>query len=168
MFHLSCLFQRFFLLQSLPIFNQARAHSRPAFLKLFYEKCACVYACTMMYVCMYACIFVYFPHPREQAFYWSLKAACIQIIMAKQNLCYTKLCLEGMFLSQSKTGRSDRTQTSKPAFLVDSSGILQPKNSVLGLMGLQGMRISSFGKWAWPILTRTKMKSSPEALLEEF
>ena len=39
-----------------------------------------------------------------------------------------------MFLSQSKIGRSDRPQTSKPAFLVDSSGILQPKNSILGVM----------------------------------
>ena len=62
--------------------------------------------------------------------------------------CTGKLCLEGVFLSQSKTGRSDRPQTSKPAFLVDSSGVLQPKNSILGLMGIQGMRISSFGKWA--------------------
>jgi len=32
-----------------------------------------------------------------------------------------------MFLSQSKTRRSDHPQTSKPAFLVDFSVILQPK-----------------------------------------
>ena len=38
--------------------------------------------------------------------------------------CTGKLCLE-------KTGHSDRPQTSKPAFLVDSSGVLQTKNSVL-------------------------------------
>ena len=31
-----------------------------------------------------------------------------------------------------------------------------------------GMCILSFGKWAWPILTWTKMKSCPKALLEEF
>ena len=54
---------------------------------------------------------------------------------------------KAFFLSRSKTGRSDHP-TSKPAFLVDFSCVLQPKNSVLGLMGLQEMRISSFGKWA--------------------
>ena len=67
-----------------------------------------------------------------------------------------ELCLEGVFLSQSKTRRSDRPQTSKPAFLVDSSGILQPKISVLGLLE---MRISSFGKWA---LTHTYANENEE------
>jgi len=41
-----------------------------------------------------------------------------------------KLCLEGVLLSQSKTGRSDRPQTSEPAFLANFSGVLQLKNSV--------------------------------------
>ena len=31
-----------------------------------------------------------------------------------------------MFISQWKTRRSDHPQTSKPAFLVDFSGVLQP------------------------------------------
>ena len=35
-------------------------------------------------------------------------------------------------------------------------------------MVLHGNVFSSFVKWAWPVLTRTKMKSSPKALLEEF
>ena len=109
----------------------------------------CVRVCVC--VCMYVCMYFVFPHPCEQTFY--LKAACIQTIKAKQikpilHSCTGKLCLEGVFLSLSKTRHSDRPQTSKPAFLVDSSGILQLKNSLLDLMGLQGMRISLFGKWA--------------------
>jgi len=46
------------------------------------------------------------------------------------------LCLEGVFLSQLKTGRSDRPQTWKPAFLVYSSGVLQLESSVLGVMSI--------------------------------
>ena len=72
------------------------------------------------------------------------------------------------FFSKLKTGHSDHPQTLWPAFLVNFSGILQLKNTVLGLIGAHEMRISSFEKWACPVLTRTKMKSSPEALLENF
>ena len=72
------------------------------------------------------------------------------------------------FFSGLKTGRSNHPQTLRPAFLVDFPGILQLKNSVLGLIGTQEMRISSFEKWAWPIFMQTKIKSSPEALLGEF
>jgi len=35
-------------------------------------------------------------------------------------------------------------------------------------MGIERMRILSFGKWALPILTQTKINSRLEALLEEF
>jgi len=106
-------------------------------------------------MCVFVCMCVYlfiFPHPREQTFYLkfeSMKAACIQTIKAKQSLLLHlrtgKHYLEGMFLSQSKTRRSDHPQTSRFAFPVDFSGVL-PKNSILGLMGITKMRNSSFGK----------------------
>ena len=107
----------------------------------------------------------------SKPFTGSLKAACIQTIKAKQSLYYTHTQVSSaskVDFSQSKTGCSDCPQTSRPAFLVNYSGILQAKNSVLGLIGKQGMHILLFGKWTQPILTQTKMKSSPEALLEEF
>jgi len=37
--------------------------------------------------------------------------------------------------------------TSRPAFLVDFSGVLQLKNTILDFIGTQEMRISSFKKW---------------------
>ena len=89
----------------------------PRFLKLFYEKCVYVY------------LFV-FLHPCEQTFTWSLKAACMQTIKAKQSIhaqVLYKLCLEGVFLSQLKSKCCNCPQTSKPAFLVDFLGILQLK-----------------------------------------
>ena len=146
------------------VLNQVRAW----FPEIVLQK-VCVFVC--MYVCMYICLS--FCTHVSKPFTWSLKAACIQTIKAKQSLYYThaqvhETLLEGVFLSQSKTGRSDHPQTLKPAFLVNFSGTIQLKNSIVGLMGLQGMRISSFVKWAWPVLTWTKMKSSPKALLEEF
>jgi len=42
---------------------------------------------------------------------------------------------------QITTGCSDHPRTSKPAFQVDFSGILQLKNTVLGLIGTQEMHI---------------------------
>ena len=123
-------------------------------------------------LCMYICLF--FRTHVSKPYIWSLKAACIQIIKAKQSVYYThaqassasKVC----FFPYGKQGRrSDSPQTSKPAFLVDSSGVLQPKNSVLGLISLQGMHAYLVG-WkvsVTGILTQTKMKSIPEALLEE-
>ena len=48
------------------------------------------------------------------------------------------------FFSRFKTGRSGHPQTSRPAFLVDFSGILQLKNTALGLIGTQEVCISSF------------------------
>ena len=104
---------------------------------------------------------------RLVSFTWSLKTACMQTIKAKQSLYYTHAQVsspsKACFFLNWKPGVST---IPKPAFLVDFSGILQLKNSVLGLMGLQGMHISSFGKWVWPVLMRTKMKSSPKALLK--
>jgi len=52
------------------------------------------------------------------------------------------------FFSGFKTGCSGHPQTSKPAFLVDLSGVLQLKNTVLGFIGTQEMRILLFKKWA--------------------
>ena len=72
------------------------------------------------------------------------------------------------FFSGLKTWHSEHPQASRPAFLVDFSGVLQLKNTVPDLVGTQEMYILSFGKLVQPILTRTKMKSSPEALLGEF
>ena len=40
----------------------------PGFLKLFSEKCVCVF------VCLYVYLFV-FPHPREQTFYLNLESS---------------------------------------------------------------------------------------------
>ena len=102
--------------------NQVRAHGRLWACAWFPEivlwrVCVCMYAC--MYACMYVYLFV-FPHQREQTFTWSLKAACIQIIKAKESLYYTHAQVSSVFLSQLKTRRSDHPQTSKPAFLIDS------------------------------------------------
>jgi len=121
-----------------------------------------------MYECMYVrtvCIYVCMsPHTHvNKPITWSLKAACIQT-KAKQSLHYTYAQVSSASKVFFFPGCSDHLGL---AFLVDFSGTLQPKNSVLGLMDIQGMRILSFGKWAWPILTQTKMKSSQEALLEE-
>ena len=52
------------------------------------------------------------------------------------------------FFSGLKTGHSDHQQTSSPTFLVDFSGLPQLKNTILGLLGTQEMRISLFEKWA--------------------
>ena len=69
----------------------------------------------MMEPCMYVCVCVYlfvFPHPREQTFYLKLES-----ILYANNEGWAKpilhsgtgkLCLKGVFLSQSKTGCSDR------------------------------------------------------------
>jgi len=54
------------------------------------------------------------------------------------------------FFSNSEMGRSDHPQALRQAFLVDFSGILQLKNTVLSLIGTQEMRNSSFEKWVWP------------------
>jgi len=72
------------------------------------------------------------------------------------------------FFSGLKMGHSYHPQTSRPAFLVNFSGILKLKNTILGLIDTQEMCISLFEKWAWPVLTQTKMESSPEAFLGEF
>ena len=78
---------------------------------------------------MYVYLLV-FPHPREQTFYLKLESSLYTNNKGSKkpilHSCTGKLCLKGVFLSQSKTGHSDRPQTSKPAFLVDSSGVLQP------------------------------------------
>ena len=138
----------------------------PGFLKLFYEKCVCM--------CVCACIICFL-----SALMWAnlLLEAWKQpvykyVVKSKQSLycTYTQVssALKVGFFPQSCTQSSNRPHTSRPASLVNFSGILQLKNSVLGLIGIQGMGISSFGKWVWPVLMQTKMKSSPEASLEEF
>ena len=58
------------------------------------------------------------------------------------------LSLKVGFFSKLKIRLSDHPYTSRPAFLVDFSGVLQLKNIVPGLIGNQEMHISSFGKWA--------------------
>ena len=65
----------------------------PGFLKLFSEKCACV----CMYICLSFCTYM------SKPFTWSLKPARIQTIKAKQSSHTGKLCLNGVFLSQSNT-----------------------------------------------------------------
>ena len=119
-----------------------------------------------VFVCMYICLS--FRVHVSKPFAWSLKAACMQTIKAKQSLYYTHAQVSSPSKACFFPNQKPDPQTSKPAFPDNFSGVIQPKNSVLGLMGLQGMHISSFGKWAWPVFTRTKMKSSPKALLEEF
>ena len=75
----------------------------------------------------------------------------MQEIKAKQRLYYTNAqvssTLKVGFFPESKTWCSDCPQTLRPAFLANLSGILQLKNAVLGLIGAQEMRISSFEKW---------------------
>ena len=72
------------------------------------------------------------------------------------------------FFSGLKTRRSDHPQTSRPASLVDFSGVLQLKNTVLGLIDTHEMQISLLEKLAWPVLMQMRIKNSPEALLGEF
>jgi len=62
-----------------------------------------------------------------------------------------KPCLEGGFLSlieKPAKRTSTNLEASFPSLLVDYSDFLQAKNSILGLMGIQGMRILPFGEWA--------------------
>ena len=96
---------------------------------------------------MHVYLFI-FPHPREQTFYLKHDSSYIQTIEAKQSLYYTHAQVSSAskmgFFPQSKTWCSNLPQTSRLAFLVDFSGILQPKNSMLGLIGSQEMLISSF------------------------
>jgi len=88
------------------------------------------------------------------------------IIFTKKSLYCTYTALPRRLLPQSKTQCSNHPQ---PAFLVDFSGILQPKNSMLVLTGIQGMCISIvYKKWTRPVHNQMEMKSSLEALLEEF
>ena len=83
-------------------------------------------------VCMYACIYICLSAPKwANLLLWSMKAACIQTIKANQSLNYTHTQVssasKASFLHQSKTRYSDRPQTSRPAFLVGFSGVIQPK-----------------------------------------
>ena len=55
-------------------------------------------------------------------------------------------CLKMGFFSWFKMEHSGHPQTSRPAFLVDFLGILQLKNTILGLINTQEMCISSFKK----------------------
>jgi len=71
-------------------------------------------------VCVYACMYVclfVFPHPREQTFYLKLESS-----LYTNNEGLTKPILHS---------RTDKLS----------------ENCVLGLMDIQGMSISSFGKW---------------------
>ena len=48
-----------------------------------------------------------------------------------------RFCSKVGFFSGLKTGSSNHPQTSRPAFLVNFSGVLQLKNTILGLTGTQ-------------------------------
>ena len=72
---------------------------------------------------------------------------------AKQSLYYTYTQVSSAskgvcVFFQSKIQHSNLPQISNPAFLVDFSGIPQPKNNVLGLIGTQEILILLFEKWA--------------------
>ena len=131
-------FKCVFLTRLVSTASQRPTVSTPRFLKLFYKKC------------------VFFTH-MSKFFALSMKTACIQTIKAKQSLYYTY----AQVISASKVGffphlknrHSNCPQNSRLAFLVDFSGILQLKNTVLGLIGIQEMLISLFEKWARPLLT---------------
>ena len=117
-------------------------------------------------VCMYTCIFAFLSVPT-----WT---NILSIKAGKESLYYyvyaqVSSALKVGFFPELKPGVViASSQTLRPAFLVNFSGILKLKTTVLHLVSIQGMRISLFGKWAWPTFTQTKMKSSLEALLEEF
>jgi len=51
----------------------------------------CMYICLSVYVCMYVCMYIClsFRTHVSKPFTWSLKAACMQTINAKQSLYYT-------------------------------------------------------------------------------
>ena len=51
------------------------------------------------------------------------------------------------FVSTPKSGCGDSPQASSLTFILGFSGILQLKNSEVGLSGSQEMRTSSFEKW---------------------
>ena len=85
-----------------------------------------------------------------------MKAACIQAIKAKQRLYYTyaqvNSALKVGYFPQTKIWCSNRPQTLRLAFLVNFASVLQPKSSILGLIGIQEMLISSFEKGLEPYL----------------
>ena len=82
---LSCFFTFYMIPTDCKItifFNQVCAW----FPEIILQKvCACLYAC--MHACMY--IYLSFRTHVSKPFTWSLKAACMQTIKAKQNLYYT-------------------------------------------------------------------------------
>ena len=69
------------------------------------------------------------------------------------------------FFSESKFRCGDSLQTSSLVFLVNFSGILQLKNTKVGLSGSKEMCISLFKKWTWIMFTPTKMKCSAWCLV---
>jgi len=73
--------------------------------------------------------------------------------------------LKAGFFSELKTRWSNPPQTLNQVFLAVFSAVLQLKKH--HSRPYRPPR-NAFWKWAWPILTWTKMKSSLEALLREF
>ena len=69
----------------------------------------------------------------------------MQSIKAKPSLHYTYVQVSSAEVSFSNLKPGVATiQTLRPAFIANLSGILQPKTSVLGLIGIQRMHLSSF------------------------
>jgi len=58
------------------------------------------------------------------------------------------------------------SQTLRPAFLVDFSGV--PKNTAVGFIGFQERLNLSFESRCDPYLCKQKMKSNQDGLLREF
>ena len=82
----------------MPTAGRTSCGHTPGFLKLF--------LCVCMYVCMYICLS--FRTHGSKPFTWSLKAACIQTIKAKQSLYYTRAQISSAskvcFFSNRKLG----------------------------------------------------------------
>ena len=111
------------------------------------------------YVCMYICLS--FRTHVSKPFTWSLKAACMQTIKAKQSLYYTHAQvsspLKACFFPNRKPGIATILRLQlfrRPA----------PKKQRTRPHGPPGMRILSCGKWAWP----NENEEQPKGLLKEF
>ena len=100
----------------------------PGFLKLFSKKC----------VCLFARLFVFQQPHKQTIIALSCKSSLYAKLKAKQSLYYTYAQVRVSSASKvgffpiSKTWCSNHSQTLRPAFLVDFSGILQLKNSIPG------------------------------------
>ena len=118
-------------------------------------------------VCAYLPIFVCPYEPANVRKFLSGKCTLYTQNKSQKNptitFCASKLWLEGGFFLKLKTACGKLPQASSLAFIITIYNWKTPKQACLAHRG--EIRISSFKKWVWPVLTQTKIELP---LLKEF